>query len=71
MDKPAEDYCENCGALAAGRAQWMFSDHGIYKQFYCFRCRAWMRFYAAIAFSLLAAVLLAIVGFLWWLKVIP
>jgi hypothetical protein len=71
MSAPSEDFCDNCGAVAAGREQWMFSNGGAGKRFICFRCLGWMRLYATIGFSLLAITLLAIIGFLWWVKAIP
>jgi hypothetical protein len=67
MGGAIEGHCDNCGAFAAGREQWMIYEYGIYKQFICFRCLAWMRCYAIIAFTLLGVIVFAIVGVLWWL----
>ena len=65
MSEPATDKCDNCGRAAPGRGQWMVYEYGFYRQFFCFVCRGWMRWYAIIGFTLLAAVALAIIGFFW------
>jgi len=66
--EPQEDYCDNCGTFAAGREQWMFSSLDTGKRFYCFRCLTRMRLYAAVGFTLLAIVLLALIGSVLWLR---
>jgi hypothetical protein len=65
MGKPSTDKCDNCGRAAPGRGQWMAYEYGFYRQFYCFLCRGWMRWYAIAALVLLAAAALATIGYIW------
>ena len=40
-------------------------EYGFYRQFYCFLCRGWMRWYAIVALVLLTGVALATLGYIW------
>jgi len=65
---PLEDYCDRCGDFAEGSRQWMFYQGSPAYEFFCVRCLKVMRTYAAVGFTLIGLLLVAIAAVVWWLR---